>query len=111
MSSRRYPDDDGPPARDLICADHAIQRSSSEEKSHACEVPRKYSGSRRTGVSPPYPATANPHFLVLLSSDHRADNIDFRNLNALGARRDRCANLKIKCAIGPLRTGGKVLES
>ena len=105
MSSWRFPGDDGPRARKPIHADHAIQRSNSEEKIHACEVPGKYSGSRRTGVSPPYPTTANPHYLVLLSSDHGAGNTDFRNLNALGARCDRCANLKIKCAIGPLHTG------
>ena len=31
----------------------------------------------------PYPTTANPHYLVLLSPDHLAGNPDFRNLNGL----------------------------
>jgi hypothetical protein len=31
----------------------------------------------------PYPTAENPHYLVILSPDHLAENTDFRNLNGL----------------------------
>ena len=31
----------------------------------------------------PYPTVENPHYLVLRSPDHLAENSDFRNLNGL----------------------------